>query len=142
MVATLPYSKESFGVPRNLHVLGTLNTADRSIALLDVALRRRFTFVEMMPDINVIEKVLGERKLAQGVIKLTQELLRTLNRRISYLYDREHQLGHAFFLGIGTTDAGASAPEQAVQQLGRAFVERVLPLLQEYFYGDWGKVCL
>lgn len=139
---TLPYSKEKFGVPQNLHILGTLNTADRSIALLDVALRRRFRFVEMMPDSSIIQKILDQRAVDTNVVQLTVKLLDTLNRRIAYLYDREHQLGHAFFLGIGLGEKGEPAPERAVQQLRLVLVESIFPLLQEYFYGEWTKTCL
>lgn len=130
----LPYSKEPFGVPRNVHFLGTLNTADRSIALLDVALRRRFTFEELMPDAGLVATILAENGVDPAFAKLARDLLTTLNKRITFLYDRDHQLGHAFFLGIG--------PTNPLMDLRKVFVERVFPLLQEYFYGDWEKVCL
>ncbi len=128
----LAYSPEHrFAVPPNLHVLGTMNTADRSIALMDVALRRRFTFEELMPDSNVIRKILLTQGTPSALIDLVVDLFETLNARIRFLYDRDHQLGHAYFLGITSLD-----------DLRQVFVDRVIPLLQEYFYGAWDKICM
>ena len=120
---TLPGSKTEFGVPANLHVVGTMNTADRSIALLDTALRRRFVFEEMMPDASHP----GISTDADGVN--CRDLLAAMNRRITVLLDREHQIGHTYFLGVDTLAALAST-----------FRNRILPLLQEYFYDDWAKI--
>ena len=120
---TLPGSKTEFGVPANLHVVGTMNTADRSIALLDTALRRRFVFEEMMPD----ETHPGISEDVGGVD--CRKLLAAMNRRIAVLLDREHQLGHAYFLGVDKLPVLASM-----------FRTRIMPLLQEYFYDDWEKI--
>jgi len=120
--ATMPYSQERFGVPVNLFIVGTMNTTDRSIALLDIALRRRFAFREMRPDPSVLSVVEG--------VDLGQ-LLQTLNERIDYLLDRDHQLGHAYLTDVQTHD-----------DLCCAFRDRIIPLLQEYFFNDWTKICL
>ena len=121
-----------FAVPPNVHILGTMNTADRSIALMDVALRRRFTFEEMMPDAGVLRSVLSEDKNVEdeAFVELVVDLMETMNRRIRFLYDRDHQLGHSYFLEA--TD---------YEQLRQVFVDRLVPLLQEYFYGAWDKIC-
>ena len=119
----LPYSQESFGVPANLYVVGTMNTADRSIALLDTALRRRFEFVEMMPKLDRVRENVG------GVN--CQKLLETMNKRITVLLDREHQIGHTYFLGVEDMDS-----------LARTFKHKIIPLLQEYFYDNWEKIDL
>lgn len=126
---TLPYSGEAFGVPNNVFVIGTMNTADRSIAFLDVALRRRFRFVEMMPDYSVLREYWKD--VAENVAIDIAELLEVLNARIELLYDRDHQIGHAFFMRA-----------KSLADLRDVFVEKVIPLLQEYFYSDWSKICL
>ncbi|NUN13340.1 MAG: AAA family ATPase [Myxococcales bacterium] len=120
-----------FAVPPNLHVLGTMNTADRSIALMDVALRRRFTFEELMPDAGVIRSALREQVPDQAFIELVADIFETLNDRIRFLYDRDHQLGHSYFLGVTDVDS-----------LRVVFLDRIIPMLQEYFYGVWDKICI
>ena len=120
-----------FAVPPNLHVLGTMNTADRSIALMDVALRRRFTFEELMPDAEVIRTILRGLIPHKPFIELVAEVFEALNDRIRFLYDRDHQLGHSYFLEI--SDAGS---------LRQVFLDRIVPMLQEYFYGAWDKICI
>jgi len=128
LTCSLPYidpeEESAFGLPPNLYVLGTMNTADRSIALLDTALRRRFTFDELMPDVTALPAV-----AVDGVD--LRKLLETLNRRIAYLFDREHTLGHAYFIHIETFD-----------DLQHCLLRKVIPLLQEYFFEDWSKIRL
>lgn len=118
LTVTLPYSGERFGVPPNLYILGTMNTADRSIALLDLALRRRFTFVEMEPEPSAIEP-----NVVAGVD--LRKLLTNLNERVAALLDRDHRIGHSYLMKIENEAA-----------LHFAWYSRVVPLLQEYFYND------
>lgn len=127
MKVTLPCSGDEFGVPNNVYILGTMNTADRSIAMMDTALRRRFNFVEMMPDTSESSPLNG--KIIKGIDIC--KMLMTINKRIEYLYDREHAIGHAFFIGINDF-AGLSS----------VFRNKVIPLLQEYFYDDYEKIRL
>lgn len=128
IAVTLPYSGIKFSVPGNLHIIGTMNTADRSLALMDTALRRRFRFKELPPDCSLLEDAQIE-----GV--QLDRLLDTLNRRIEVLYDREHMLGHSFFMKNGV-------PISRFDELQDVFEHAILPLLQEYFFEDWEKVRL
>lgn len=128
----LAYSPQNrFAVPPNLHIIGTMNTADRSIALMDVALRRRFRFEEMLPDARVLREVLLQEVADAATVDLVVDVFETLNSRIRFLYDRDHQIGHAWFLKV-----------RSLEDLREVFADRVIPLLQEYFYGAWEKVCL
>ena len=120
---TLPYSNEDFGVPKNLHIIGTMNTADRSILLLDTALRRRFDFVEMMP--NPQHKRISDELKAVDIRKM----LKAMNERISLLLDREHQIGHTYLFHV-----------KDMKALADKFQNAIFPLLQEYFYDDWSKI--
>jgi 5-methylcytosine-specific restriction protein B len=124
MKVTLPCSGDEFGVPNNVYILGTMNTADRSIAMMDSALRRRFNFVEMMPDTSVLKNYKGN-DIGVDICKM----LETINERIEYLYDREHTIGHAFFIGV-----------DSLKKLSSVFKNKVIPLLQEYFYDDYEKI--
>ena len=119
----LPYSQHSFGVPTNLFIIGTMNTADRSIQILDTALRRRFTFIEMMP-------LTSHEKISTDINGINcQEVLNSMNRRIFGLLDRERQIGHTYFIDL-----------TKVEQLADVFQNRIIPLLQEYFFDDWSKI--
>ena len=128
MEVTLPYSGDTFSVPKNVYILGTMNTADRSIALMDTALRRRFDFIEMMPDTNVLKNIGADRVDNLDVAAM----LDTINERIKFLYDREHTIGHAFFTGL--------KDNPTVEKLATIFSKSVIPLLQEYFYEDYQKI--
>ena len=121
---TLPYSKTRFGVPANLYIIGTMNTADRSVEALDTALRRRFNFEEMLPNHEILEgKEIGGIALDQ--------LLSVLNKRIEILLDRDHTIGHSYLINV-----------QSEEDLKYAFKNNIIPLLQEYFYGDYEKTGL
>lgn len=122
----LPYAPNDppFGLPPNLYLLGTMNTADRSIALLDTALRRRFHFEELMPNPDTLNVDL----ISDVSVK---RLLAVINRRITYLFDREHTIGHAYFSRI-----------QTFSELESCFQHKIIPLLQEYFFEDWSKIQL
>ena len=134
MEAILPYSKKPFGVPDNVYIIGTMNTADRSIALMDTALRRRFRFIEKMPDANVLRKIGADRVNEAGIELDVASMLECINKRIEYLFDREHTIGHAFFTGLKA--------EPTVAKLADIFKKSVIPLLQEYFYEDYSKIML
>jgi hypothetical protein len=126
----LPYSKELFGVPNNLFIIGTMNTADRSVEALDTALRRRFSFIEMNPE---------PAKLSTEEFKCTgidlEALLNAINNRIEKLLDKDYCIGHSYFMTIKNR-------QSPLEEIKIIFQNKILPLLQEYFYGDWGKILL
>ncbi|MDG0973345.1 MAG: AAA family ATPase [Crocinitomicaceae bacterium] len=121
MSVTLPYSKKLFSVPSNVDIIGTMNTADRSVEALDTALRRRFTFEEMLPNPSLLKEQIDGISL--------EKLLTTINERIEVLVDRDHTIGHAYFMEVKSIDT-----------LRNVFANKVIPLLQEYFYGDYAKM--
>ncbi len=124
---TLPYSKEEFSVPENVYIIGTMNSSDRSLTGLDIALRRRFTFIEMPPKPELLNGVIVE-----GLD--IEELLKVINQRIEVLLDRDHCIGHANFMSL---------KEQATRDnLAHIFKHKIIPQLQEYFFDDWGKINL
>lgn len=123
----LPYSQKLFGVPNNVYLIGTMNTADRSISTIDTALRRRFNFKEMLPD----EEVLNDIYVEDVSIK---DMFIKMNKRITVLFDREHTLGHAYFLPLKT--------DPTIDRLANIFKNSIIPLLQEYFYEDYEKIRL
>ena len=129
----LPYSKEEFTVPDNVYIIGTMNTADRSIALMDTALRRRFKFEEMLPDYHLLEDIFVEDK---GTKVNIGAMLKVINERIEYLYDREHTIGHAVFLEKMENDK----IDIDINKLENIFKKNIIPLLQEYFYEDYEKI--
>ncbi len=120
----LPYSTDKFSVPNNVYVIGTMNTADRSVEALDTALRRRFSFVEMQPN----PEILLDSEYQDVNLK---QLLETINQRIEVLIDKDHQIGHSYFIGIENLD-----------DLRQTFKDKIIPLMEEYFYGDFGKIGL
>lgn len=119
----LPYSKDVFTVPKNLYIIGTMNTSDRSIASIDIALRRRFKFKEIMPNSNLVADFNCNFK----------ECFEILNKRISVLLDRDHQIGHSYFIEEKYKDSNAS-------ELETIWFDSIIPLLNEYFYSDWEKL--
>ncbi|OAD42956.1 McrB family protein [Polaribacter atrinae] len=121
---TLPYSKDEFSVPSNLYIIGTMNTADRSVEALDTALRRRFSFTEVVPNIAM----LTENEMENINLR---KLLQTINERIELLIDKDHKIGHSYFMKI-----------ESIEDLKQTFKNKVIPLLEEYFFGDYGKIGL
>jgi 5-methylcytosine-specific restriction protein B len=125
IVATLPYSKTLFGVPSNLRIIGTMNTADRSVEALDTALRRRFSFEEMLPDPTRLSQEI------EGLDVNLRKLLETINNRLEKLIGRDYTVGHSFFMRVTKID-----------DLRKVICNKVIPLLQEYFYSDYARIGL
>jgi hypothetical protein len=125
----LPYSKERFTVPTNVYLIGTMNTADRSIESLDTALRRRFSFKEMIPKPEIIATEGKSKGVVDGIDLVL--LLQKMNERIEKLIDKDHRIGHSYFMEVKT-----------VKDLEITFKDKVIPLLEEYFFGDFGKIGL
>lgn len=123
---TLPYSQESFSIPSNLFIIGTMNTSDRSIALLDTALRRRFAFVELMPDLDLLES----KNPTIGGLVSPAKLLEHINTKIAKLLDRDHVIGHSYFMN----------DPMSKEDLYYVWYYQILPLLMEYFYFDFRKL--
>lgn len=131
--AKLPYTGDDFTVPSNVYIIGTMNTADRSISLMDTALRRRFSFIEMLPNESLLREVqVGELDVS--------EMLKKINKRIECLFDREHTIGHSFFMELKGRQSDSK--ELIVEKLSGIFKKSVIPLLQEYFYEDYSKIML
>ena len=124
--AILPYSKKPFSIPDNLFILGTMNTADKSLTQLDLALRRRFEFIEMLPKAELLNKITVHDISIQNLLEL-------INQRIEVLLDRDHLIGHSYFLGL----KDAKNPEEALAEI---FKKGIIPLLQEYFFSDWERI--
>ncbi|EGK8211687.1 AAA domain-containing protein [Campylobacter coli] len=161
----LPYSGDEFGVPKNVYILGTMNTADRSITSLDTALRRRFEFVEMMPDPDLLKNVfickdvenpnkdedyLGDDAKTEGFAEILQNILISINKRIEFLLDREKTIGHAFFMSeaVKFNKDNWRKPDEyeedwyvlSISKLKSIFQNKIIPLLQEYFYNDYALI--
>ena len=126
LTVTLPYSKQTFGLPNTLHLIGTMNTADRSLAAMDIALRRRFEFEEIEPNPALLDFEIEGVEISS--------LLAALNARIELLLDREHRVGHAYFTALER--------ETSLSALAKVFRRRIIPLLQEYFFDDWSRIAL
>lgn len=137
---TLPYSGERFSVPANVDIIGTMNTADRSLALLDTALRRRFEFVPVMPDSrdDPGAPLAGLRVSAGEQVIDIPRMLDAINQRVEALYDRDHCIGHAYFTPLAKVPDG----DERLVALQQVFSTRILPLLEEYFFEDWQKIRL
>lgn len=137
---TLPYSGERFSVPANVDIIGTMNTADRSLALLDTALRRRFEFVPVMPDSrdDPGAPLAGLRVSAGEQVIDVPRMLDAINQRVEALYDRDHCIGHAYFTPLAKVPDG----DERLVALQQVFSTRIVPLLEEYFFEDWQKIRL
>lgn len=134
----LPYSKDKQGnpqkliVPQNLFIVASMNTVDKSIALIDVALRRRFDFVELLPDYDLLKQVESDDGIRFDV------LLKAMNDRITVLKNEHYQIGHSYFLPSGFADGDKRMSHKELQVI---FTDKIIPLLQEYFYDDWRSIC-
>ena len=154
----LPYSNEDFSVPKNLYIIGTMNTADRSVEALDTALRRRFSFEEMMPepellqDKNETNANMKYYRVVKGNTTLyyLKDILQTINDRIEILKDRDHLIGHSYFM-IKEKDSNGKEKNKTMFNLDDPndseilidiFFDKIIPLLQEYFYGDYEKIMM
>lgn len=143
---TLAYSGEKFSVPANVDIIGTMNTADRSLALLDTALRRRFDFVPLLPDTRAAKlpdephsaPLAGLVVRKENVVIDVRQMLERINDRIEALYDRDHCIGHAYFTALAEVDDG----DDRFERLSDIFRNRIVPLLEEYFFEDWRKIRL
>jgi 5-methylcytosine-specific restriction protein B len=127
----LPYSKKTFSVPSNVYLIGTMNTADRSLAGLDIALRRRFTFEEMPPKPELLDDIDVFDVNEEYAVNIGQ-MLREMNKRIELLLDRDHCLGHAYFMPLKNN--------KSMEKLAFIFRQQILPLLEEYFFEDWERI--
>ena len=134
IIVKLPYSKQDFGVPQNLYIIGTMNTADRSIALLDIALRRRFEFIEMMPRPDLLNYIQVVDDNGNRLAIDLEKLLKCLNKKILTEIDRDHTIGHAYFLSKTNNN------QLTLRDLNKIFKNKIIPLLQEYFYDEWEKI--
>jgi 5-methylcytosine-specific restriction protein B len=137
---TLPYSKQEFGIPPNLFIIGTMNTADRSISLMDIALRRRFGFCELLPDYEVLKTVLISDVGLDSSVRESRELaisvLKAINTRLEERYDRDHQIGHSYLIKLSEFDT-RDATNAALENIWKY---EILPLLQEYFFDSPDKL--
>ena len=138
---TLPYSKQEFTVPQNIYIIGTMNSSDRSLTGLDIALRRRFTFIEMPPRPEEIKnqdgellKIFGKDQNGNDKEVVVADLLSVINQRIEVLLDRDHCLGHANFMSL--------KEQPTLEHLAHIFKQKIIPQLQEYFFDDWTKINL
>ena len=140
VTVTLPYSGEAFNIPSNIDLIGTMNTADRSLALLDTALRRRFDFLPILPDArdDADAPLAGLRVSMDGEVINIPKMLAAINQRIEALYDRDHCIGHAYFTSLKQVADG----QARLDALKEVFRNRIIPLLEEYFFEDWQKIRL
>jgi len=129
---TLPHSQEKFGVPLNIYIIGTMNTADRSIALMDIALRRRFEFVRIEPNFKVVRDILEEKEVSTEGIEIISKAFETINKKIEITLDKDHLIGHSFFMEI--------EKDSFINDLHNVWYKKIIPLILEYFYNDWQKI--